>query len=93
MKMYDCVRLKYLLSQSDIFSHFAKGGSSLAREKQVMDRSKKSRREDKEPEELDEDEKAMAHDIGDDEDADGEVEQHNTVLLKQPSIITHGKLR
>ncbi len=90
--MYHSFRLKYLLSQSDIFGHFGVG-RQYKEEVEKKAESKKDRRSRGDTEELDEDEKAMAHEIGDDEDGDGEVENKQTVLLKQPSIISHGQLR
>lgn len=84
-----------MLSQSDIFGHFGVG-RQYKEEAEKKAESKKGDRRSRNganEEELDEDEKAMAHEIGDDEDGDGEVENKQTVLLSQPSIITHGKLR
>jgi hypothetical protein len=86
--------LKYLLSQSDIFGHFGVGRQYKEEAEKKAENKKTDRRSrGTTEEELDEDEKAMAHEIGDDEDGDGEVENKQTVLLKQPSIISHGQLR
>ena len=93
-------RLKYLLSQSDIFSHFGKGAkssSTLASESSASSSGKaeKSRRGRKPgvSEELDEDEEYMARELGGDDDDDCGTQDAATILLKQPSCITGGSLR
>lgn len=92
--------MKYLLSQSDIFSHFGKGAkssSTLASESSASSSGKaeKSRRGRKPgvSEELDEDEEYMARELGGDDDDEGGTEDAATILLKQPSCITGGNLR
>lgn len=90
-------RLKYLLAQSDLFAHF-QGGGKPERGGGGTDADplspKRGRRETK-AEELDEDEQAMAREIGEDDEGEdeGEAPVHSTVLNKQPSIITGGLLR
>lgn len=109
-------RLKYLLSQSDIFSHFgtvkadttgstatggnaaaatSRSGSSanLAKSGSAANLSRAGRRNRAASEELDEDEKAMAREEGDEEEGDG-ADAHKTTHLKaQPTCITGGKMR
>eukprot|EP00599_Poterioochromonas_sp_BG-1_P014267 CAMPEP_0173160514 /NCGR_PEP_ID=MMETSP1105-20130129/17906_1 /TAXON_ID=2985 /ORGANISM="Ochromonas sp., Strain BG-1" /LENGTH=655 /DNA_ID=CAMNT_0014079465 /DNA_START=39 /DNA_END=2002 /DNA_ORIENTATION=- len=89
-------RLKYLLSQSDIFSHFGFGKSSDSGAKKDLpdESSKRTRRSLTSAEDLDEDEKAMAKEIGDDDNDEGETEEpHQTILTRQPRIVTGGDLR
>lgn len=112
-------RLKYLLSQSDIFSHFgnnkgkasAGAGSAVAAEsKKAEGQPEKTKRRGRPPgsangtsskdkdnfDEMDEDEKAIAREIGADDDETAEsavAQQKNTVLLKQPSCISGGQMR
>lgn len=74
--------MKYLLSQSDIFSHF--GAAKSLKQKQTNGDTAVADVN----EELDEDEKAMAQEIEDDSG-----NETTTVLLKQPSIITGGNMR
>lgn len=87
--------MKYLLSQSDIFSHFGVGKEykEQKQRKETKSEGKRSRRTEREADEMDEDELAMAHEIGEGEDSEGDVDNAQTVLLKQPSIITGGQLR
>jgi SWI/SNF-related matrix-associated actin-dependent regulator of chromatin subfamily A member 5 len=96
-------RLKYLLSQSDIFSHFGnqyKNADSSATPMEIDSKSDepKGRRGSHHKiataEELDEDEKAMAKEIGDDDNDEGDADEtHHTILLKQPRIVSGGDLR
>jgi hypothetical protein len=100
-------RLKYLLNQSDIFSHFGLGGKKPTTE------SKKSTASEEEPtsstgrgrkkqkldfDEMDEDEKEIVKEEEEEEnDTKGnnatKQKIQNTLLLKQPSIITGGQMR
>jgi SWI/SNF-related matrix-associated actin-dependent regulator of chromatin subfamily A member 5 len=97
-------RLKYLLSQSDIFSHFGNQYKNADSSTSPMEIDFKTNEEPKgrrgshhkiaTAEELDEDEKAMAKEIGDDDNDEGDADEtHHTMLLKQPRIITGGDLR
>jgi SWI/SNF-related matrix-associated actin-dependent regulator of chromatin subfamily A member 5 len=87
-------RLKYLLSQSDIFAHFGKKGTSLAEYKDAGESGGRSHHKIATAEDLDEDEKAMAKEIGDDDNDEGDADEpHHTILLKQPRLITGGDLR
>jgi SWI/SNF-related matrix-associated actin-dependent regulator of chromatin subfamily A member 5 len=74
-------RLKYLLSQSDVFAHF---GSM----KQYSDKQKANSGED-----MDEDEREMVEEIGEGDEEGTTNMRQATVLTKQPSIITGGQLR
>lgn len=77
-------RLKYLLSQSDVFAHFG----SMQKYSSQRQAAKSKGGDD-----LDEDEREMVEEIGDGDD-DGTTElAQTTVLTKQPSIITGGQLR
>lgn len=88
-------RLKFLLSQSDIFSHFGsvKGlNSTAAPTKESATTKSAGRRRNASSnalDELDDDEKAMAQEIGDDEAEEEQSNKvpQNTVLLKQPNCI------
>jgi hypothetical protein len=80
------IRLKYLLSQSDIFSHFGavQGFAKESKSKSISGTSASD--------EFDEDEKAMMIDeIGEGDEEETTVIQP-TVLMKQPSIIS-GQMR
>jgi len=87
-------RLKYLLSQSDIFSHFGvnkkEEAAPSAPKKETSSVSSPFGRRNRESkqnlDEMDDDEKAL---MAEDEGASG---QH-AVILKQPSILTGGTLR
>jgi SWI/SNF-related matrix-associated actin-dependent regulator of chromatin subfamily A member 5 len=82
-------RLKYLLSQSDIFGHFG-----LKKKSPPADASGRPRgdRRVSSSEELDEDEKAMLEE--EDEHEDGAPAGHeNTILLQQPSWVSGGAMR
>lgn len=86
-------RLKYLLSQSDIFSHFgATQGLSANNDVGKDIKTVGSKHRTVAGEELDDDERAMAKEIGDD-DNDGVVESPTTVLLRQPACIVGGAMR
>jgi hypothetical protein len=92
--------LKYLLSQSDIFAHFGSGKSKPPDPKKEID---KKRGRGRPPsgnngnnfDELDDDEKAIAKEIGSDEDEaeSAPAAGHNTVLMAQPSCISGGQMR
>jgi hypothetical protein len=99
-------RLKYLLSQSDIFSHFGLKGQKQEEDhavskKEERDRDRKKDRKGVVYDELDDDERALMEEAGDDSDDEGSAlskgsgagkgKQH--VLLRQPSIITGGEMR
>ena len=80
-------RLKYLLSQSDIFGHF---GVNKKTDEGKKPQSKADRRAST-ADELDEDEKAM---LDEENDEDPAVPKHeNTVLLHQPSWVSGGQMR
>jgi SWI/SNF-related matrix-associated actin-dependent regulator of chromatin subfamily A member 5 len=93
-------RLKYLLSQSDIFSHF---GTNKKPEPEKKPDGEKKRSRGRPPsssntfDELDDDEKAIAREVGSDEDeAEGAAAtsaRENTMLLAQPSSVTGGTMR
>ena len=87
--------MKYLLSQSDIFSHFgAARGFSSSTQKAVADSSNKSsKHRGSTADEMDDDEKAMAQEIGEGDDDDMIDENQATVLLRQPSCISGGEMR
>eukprot|EP01041_Mallomonas_annulata_P012580 gene12580-26490_t len=98
-------RLKYLLSQSDIFSHFGAGKevANAMKQKEASSGSTKSKdsksskhRKEMEGLELDEEEQAIAMEENDEEDGSGSgTVPHNpnsVMLLKQPSIIVGGAL-
>lgn len=74
-------RLKYLLSQSDIFAHFGVGKSSTEAAKKASS-TNRSRR-------------AVSEDDTENEDAVLEEEETNTgtVLLKQPATVSGGEMR
>lgn len=103
-------RLKYLLSQSDIFSHFGVGNDNKKdnnSSNSANATSATSKGGDSKPgsrhrtsggntggEDLDEDEKAMAKEIGDDDNDEGDAEEvHHTILTKQPRLISGGDMR
>ena len=82
-------RLKYLLSQSDIFGHF---GVNKKPDDAKKPQSKVDRRAAAAADELDEDEKAMLDEENDEDDS--AVPKHeNTVLLQQPSWVSGGQMR
>eukprot|EP00981_Chlorochromonas_danica_P005429 scaffold1091_cov164-Ochromonas_danica.AAC.52 len=89
-------RLKYLLSQSDIFSHFG-ATKNLSSSSTSMQGKNGSRRRPSAPEEeMDDDERAMAKEVGDDDDNEAEAEEtppQTTVLLRQPSCVSGGAMR
>jgi len=78
---YLCVRLKYLLSQSDIFAHF--GATKSLEQYNSSSNDATDTLED-----MDEDEKAMAQEVESEN-----IEEQSTLLLKQPSIISGGDMR
>ena len=92
-------RLKYLLSQSDIFSHFGLKGQK----KEERDRDRKKERKGVVYDELDDDERALMEDAGGDDSEDeasasgftssGAGKGKQQVLLRQPSIISGGEMR
>ena len=91
--------MKFLLNQSDIFSHFGNGKGSQATDSDVKAStsssanqppgsvSKRSRESKNDLTELDADEKAM---MGEGDESDN---IQPAVVTRQPSIITGGKLR
>ena len=99
-------RLKYLLSQSDIFSHFGVGGgkakadssssssssSSASAAGGKISRGRRSNNALNSLDEMDDDERAMAKAAGDDDEDAGEQPQA-TVLLRQPACISGGAMR
>ena len=96
-------RLKYLLNQSDIFSHFGFGGKKLDKGEELPKPtdSKSSHRDRRgagttsrgktDFDDLDDDEKEMARE--EEEEDGGGSKNHNTILLKQPSIVSGGEMR
>mmetsp|Transcript_11483 Transcript_11483/g.18741 ORF Transcript_11483/g.18741 Transcript_11483/m.18741 type:complete len:1481 (+) Transcript_11483:112-4554(+) len=96
-------RLKYLLSQSDIFSHFGLKGSQKTEEaptpsKAERDRDRKKDRKGVVYDELDDDERALMEDAGGDSDSEEDKKSagkkgKQQALLRQPAIITGGELR
>lgn len=94
-------RLKYLLSQSDIFAHFGvgrkDGGISKPPAGESSSPGRRSRTSTTSEVDLDEDELAMVNDEFDDDEYVAEASkvkhQQPAVLKKQPSIITGGELR
>jgi hypothetical protein len=112
---YNCFllhRLKYLLNQSDIFSHFGLGGkkkdfkdSSSPRQSEVPESSDNSKSKHRRSatttkksgdfDEMDEDEQAIFQEENDENEtgARSDDKPHNTILLKQPSLITGGAMR
>ncbi len=98
-------RLKYLLSQSDIFSHFGNvkaGGvatsAAAAAASSSGGRSLKNSRRNVSSDELDDDEKELARAELDDEDGEAAGDatakhQGSAMLTKQPSCITGGAMR
>lgn len=87
-------RLKYLLSQSDIFAHFGAGKSSLkstaASTLSQEASGRRSHRTAAVSDDLDEDEKALLNEEEGEEEAPS---TRNTMLLKQPSIVSGGQMR
>jgi len=99
-------RLKYLLSQSDIFSHFGLKGQKeepTLSKKEERDRDRKKERKGVVYDELDDDERALMEDAGGDDSEDeasasgftssGAGKGKQQVLLRQPSIISGGEMR
>ena len=100
-------RLKYLLSQSTLFSHFGKGmEENLLKQKASASSSSSSSsgRKDRRSANLDEeDQELLMDELSDEEDEEGKTKEAgnspsratkaHTVLKAQPSIITGGKLR
>ena len=100
-------RLKYLLSQSDIFSHFGLKGQKKEEptlsKKEERDRDRKKERKGVVYDELDDDERALMEDAGGDDSEDeasasgfkssGAGKGKQQVLLRQPSIISGGEMR
>ena len=101
-------RLKYLLSQSDIFSHFgatakkdappARSASLASIDSQSSNTQSKSKHRGRKAsgpaeEEMDDDEKAMAAEIDENEDDDNANKKKSSHLFKQPSCITGGQMR
>ena len=94
-------RLKYLLGQSDVFSHFGLKASTpqeaTPSKKEERDRDRKRDRKGVVYDELDDDELALMKEAGADSDDDSDSgklkigPQH--VLTRQPSIITGGEMR
>lgn len=88
-------RLKYLLSQSDIFSHFGATKNLSSSSTNTEGKSGSRRRPSAPEEEMDDDERAMAKEVGDD-DNETETQQtppQTTVLLRQPSCVSGGAMR
>ena len=90
-------RLKYLLSQSDIFSHFGVGKApgtanaprpSSSSTDAASPVGKRNRESKQNLEEMDDDERALMA-----EEADEGPSAHRSLIVKQPSIITGGQLR
>lgn len=91
------------MNQSDIFSHFGFGGKKLDKGEELpkpTDDGSKSRhrrgagtssRGKTDFDDMDDDEKEMAREE-EDEDGGGS-KTHNTILLKQPSIVSGGEMR
>jgi hypothetical protein len=98
-------RLKFLLAQSDIFSHFGsvKAGGVSASSSAAASANRtgiKNSRRNVSSEDLDEDEKAMQEEeLEGDEEGDGAgaaasaKHQGSVMLTKQPSCITGGAMR
>ena len=101
-------RLKYLLSQSDIFSHFgatakdapppARSASMASIDSQSSNTQSKSKHRGRKAsgpaeDEMDDDEKAMAAEIDENEDDDNANKKKSSHLFKQPSCITGGQMR
>lgn len=91
---YSVIRLKYLLSQSDIFSHFGavSAGGGVPTVAAPVANSKNSRRKASAEDELDEDEKRIAQELGDEEDT-AEKKTPHTFLKVQPSCVSGGEMR
>jgi SWI/SNF-related matrix-associated actin-dependent regulator of chromatin subfamily A member 5 len=100
--------LKYLLNQSDIFSHFGLGGKAATSSNAFEKEEKKNASEKKSTrnrggsgnkikssndiDELDEDEKQMIED--EENEQEGDISKNrSTLLLKQPSIVVGGAMR
>lgn len=96
--------MKYLLNQSDIFTHFGlgkkkpeepptlKASESSGSIKGSSSSSSKHRgqgRRGADSDELDEDEKEMVEE----EEGEGDGKPHNTMLLRQPTLISGGDMR
>ncbi len=86
--------MKYLLSQSDIFSHFGGHSSDSKSADKEVKSAFGSKRRSAAAEELDDDERAMAKEIGDGDNEDEmTVAIETRVLLRQPSCISGGDMR
>lgn len=91
-------RLKYLLGQSDIFSHFGVGGgkpssSASAAASAAAGPAKRGRRAAAQADEMDDDEKAMAKAAGGEDEGEDDSSPQGTVLLRQPSSVSGGQMR
>jgi SWI/SNF-related matrix-associated actin-dependent regulator of chromatin subfamily A member 5 len=88
-------RLKYLLSQSDIFSHFGVNKKSAPPAPSPVATKKGDRRgaSASGPDELDEDEQAMLDEENDDDDGDVDPSKQKTLLVQQPSWVSGGPMR
>jgi hypothetical protein len=92
-------RLKYLLGQSDIFSHFGVGGgkpsssASAAASSAAAGPAKRGRRAAAQADEMDDDEKAMAKAAGGEDEGEDDSSPQGTVLLRQPSSVSGGQMR
>lgn len=95
-------RLKYLVSQSDIFSHFGQMKGPAPAAKDTKESEGKGRRgkaggggrRGAASDELDEDEQAILKEAEDeDEEGGGSGKVMNTILLKQPTCISGGAMR
>ena len=89
-------RLKYLLNQSDIFSHFGVGsktGQAIVSSAPSANITKsRGRRSTTALDEMDDDERAMAEAAGGDDDNDDEKVKE-TIMLRQPSCVSGGTMR
>lgn len=96
---YLITRLKYLLGQSDIFSHFGVGGgkpsssATAAASAAAAGPAKRGRRPAAQADEMDDDEKAMAKAAGGEDEGDEDGAPQGTVLLRQPSSVSGGQMR
>ena len=92
--------MKYLLGQSDIFSHFGVGGgkpgssaSAAAASEKTSQPKGRGRRAAAAADEMDDDEKAMAKAAGGEDDGDEDSSPQGTVLLRQPNSVSGGAMR
>lgn len=84
-------RLKYLLSQSDIFAHFGTGKSTApapSAQSKGADTDRRAHRTAAANEDLDDDERALLKD-----EESEEVSARGTLLLMQPTLVSGGQLR